>query len=296
MWNCKMFWMKFKILKNVSLKNYSTFRIGGNAKELFFAKNTKNLLNFCKFCIKNNKKFKIIGFGANLLFNDDGYDGTIIVNKSSLIKFKNNHVFADSGVAVSNLINKCYLRSLGGLENLSGIPSTVGGAIVNSLGAFQTNFFDYIDYVECVDIKKCNRILKLKKQDCNFGYRTSIFKNGQYIILKTKLKLNLDSPENIKSKIVQAIATKTKNQPLNYPSAGSIFKRNGDVIPAKIIDELNLKGTRIGDAQISTKHAGFIINLGNASSKDCKALIALIENKVYSSKNIHLEKEIEFVD
>lgn len=283
-----------EIYKNYSLKNLSTFKIGGNADLVFVCHTSKVLLSCVRYCKRHNIKFKIIGLGANLLFSDAGYKGAIIVNKTNNISFENSSVVADSGVVMSNLINKCYLRNLSGLENLAGIPATVGGAVFNNLGAFNSSVSDFVKLVEVVDLNNFKK-LSFNKNECGFDYRHSVFQDNKYLILKVKFNLNEDSQSLIHDRIVSAINKKVSTQPLDYPSAGSVFKR-GEIIPAKVIDELGLKGVSVGDAQISTKHSGFIINLGCAKSDDVKSLINLINNKVKKEFNTTLAPEIEFVE
>ena len=287
--------MNFEILNNVSLKDFCTFRIGGEAKFLYFAYSNIQLIDVCLYCKSHNIKYKVIGLGANLLFDDLGFDGMIIINKTNEILFEENAVLVDGGVNVTTLIMKCYLRSLCGFENLVGIPSTVGGAVVNSLGAFNTNIGDFVEYVECYHKKDLTKKLTLNHEECKFGYRTSLFKKNEYIITKVKLKLKHDNKKLIKERIDKAIEKKRDTQPLNQHSAGSVFKR-GNIIPAKVIDELGLKGTKIGGAEVSTKHAGFIVNSHSATSKEVKQLIAFIQNKVKTTYNEDLEPEIEFVE
>ena len=136
-----------QIYKNKSLKDFCTFKIGGKAKYVYICNTTTALISTIKHCKKKGIKFKVIGLGANLLFSDDGYDGAIIVNRTNKILFRKNNVYADSGLNVTNLIQKCYLRSLSGLENLSGIPATTGGGVVNNLGAFGSTLSDFIDFI-----------------------------------------------------------------------------------------------------------------------------------------------------
>ena len=350
----------FEFKSQVSLKDFCTFRIGGKAKFLFVAHDTDTLIKVCLYAKAHNIKYKVIGLGANLLFDDLGFDGLIIVNKTnnvllrkvntyevlyednrdinlscefnkstSIASFKlnnnyrnhdnkchktntlkhdnnssnlcfndkNNSCFAyvDSGVNVTNLIMKCALRSLCGFERLAGIPSTVGGAVVNSLGAFDTNFSDFVEWVECYHKNDLTKKLILSHDECQFGYRTSLFKCGNYIITKVKLRLFEDDKSLIQKRIKEAVKKKKSTQPLDQYSAGSVFKRT-NIIPAKVIDELGLKGTKIGGAEISTKHAGFIINSNSATSKDVKQLITLIQQKVKSATNEDLTPEIEFVE
>ena len=285
----------FEFEKEVYLKDFCTFHIGGKAKFLFIANNTTTLIKVCSYAKAHNIKYKIIGLGANLLFNDLGYNGLIIVNKSDEILFRKNSVYVSSGTHVTNLIMKCYARSLCGFERLAGIPSTVGGAVINSLGAFETNFSDYVEYVECYHRSDLTKKLKLSHKECKFGYRTSLFKSGEYIITKVKLRLFEDDKTLIQKRIKEAVDKKKSTQPLDQYSAGSVFKRT-NIIPAKVIDELGLKGAKIGGAEISTKHAGFIVNTDNATSEDVKQLISLIQEKVKSATNEDLTPEIELVE
>jgi len=277
------------------LKDFCTFKIGGSAKFLCVAYSTTALINVCKYCKAHNIKYKIIGLGANLLFDDYGYNGMIIVNKTHNFVFRKNFVYVQSGANVTSLIMQCCNHSLSGFENLAGIPSTIGGAVVNSLGAFDTIFSDYIEYVECYHKDKLDKKIKLTHEQCKFGYRSSIFKNDDYIITRVKLILKQDDKTLIQQKIKEAIEKKRTTQPLDMPSAGSVFKR-GNIIPAKAIDELGLKATKIGGAEISTKHAGFIVNTDSATSKDVKDLIKLIQKKIKIAYNEDLESEIEFVE
>ena len=172
---------------NNELKNYCTFKIGGKAKFLFICLNKQNLINVCKFCNQHNIRYKIIGLGANLLFDDNGFDGAIIVNKSNKLYVKNNFVYAESGIPIAQLINHCAKKNLGGMENLAGIPATLGGAIFNNLGAFNTQICDFVEYVEVVQKNELNKTIKLSKNECGFGYRHSIFSENNYIITKVKL-------------------------------------------------------------------------------------------------------------
>ena len=283
--------LEFK--QNESLKNYNTFKIGGNTKYLFIIRSTNNLIEVCKQLKLHNIKHKVIGMGSNLLFDNLGYNGAIIVNKTNSIEFKNNCVIADGGVNLTALIFKASELGLSGLENLSGIPSTLAGGVVNNVGAFGTEIADFIESIECVDAN-FNKII-LSKENCKFSYRNSIFKHKNLIITKVILKLKKDDKSLIKQRIQNAIKQKTTTQPLNYPSAGSVFKRC-EIIPGKVIDELGLKGTKIGGAEISTKHAGFIVNNSSATSQDVKELIILIKEKVKLTHNVDLTEEIEFVE
>lgn len=284
-----------EIYKNKSLKDFCTFKIGGKAKYVYICNTTYALISVIKHCKKKGIKFKVIGLGANILFDDAGYDGAIIINRTNNVLFRQERVYADSGVNVTNLIKKCYLRSLGGLENLSGIPATIGGAVVNNLGAFGSSLSEFVDYVKVIDTKNPDKVFTLNKKDCNFDYRKSIFQNSDLVVLRVKFVLQKEEKTLIQKRITSAIEKKTSTQPLNYPSAGSVFKHS-DIIPAKIIDELGLKGLIVGKAQISKKHAGFIVNLGGATSQDVKGLISVINYKVNEVYGKNLQCEIEILD
>lgn len=282
------------ILENASLKNFCTFKIGGNAKYVFVCHSISALLKSCVYCIENSIKFKVIGFGANLLFDDAGFNGAIIVNRASKIILKNNSLYIHSGAPISAVINKCFSHELAGLECLAGIPASVGGAVFNNLGSGETTFGEFVEWVEGYELPSLIK-KRFSSESCGFSYRTSAFKNMNFLITKVKLTLPYGNKAHIRVNIINAIDKKIKNQPLDKPSAGSVFKR-GNIIPAKIIDELGLKGTRIRDACISTKHAGFIVNTHSATSQDVKQLISLIQNKVKETHGETLEPEIEFVD
>lgn len=280
--------------KDVDLKNFCTIRIGGKAKYLFVAKSTRDLIQCCKFCLNNNLKFKLIGLGANLIFSDNGFDGVIIVNKTNKFKVKGKNISCNSGFLISELLQTAKNNSLSGIENLAGIPSTAGGACVGNLGAFECNFGDFVEWVEVLDLSTFKR-KKLKHDECKFGYRSSIFKGNNFIILNVCVLLSLGEKNQIAEKMKQAVEKKCSSQPMNKLTAGSMFKRC-EIMPAKIIDELGLKGLRIGDAMVSKKHAGFVENIGNASEKDVKQLNKIIKEKVFLSSGVMIEEEVEFVE
>lgn len=281
--------------KNVSLKNYCTFNIGGNAKYLYIAHNTKQLIDVCYFCNRHNIKFKVIGCGANLLFSDKGYDGAIIINKTSKIKIGNSAIKCNSGVNLMSLIFMLKDKNLGGFETLASIPATVGGAVVNSLSAFNVNFSDFILSVECFEKHNPKKRVVLSNLKCCFDYRNSIFKTEKYIITNVVISVKKRNKFLIEKNINLAVHKKLTTQPIGEMSAGSVFKRSS-IIPSKTIDELGLKGVCFGGAKISEKHAGFIVNTGNATSANVIDLINYIKQEVFNKTKEKLETEIEFVD
>lgn len=311
----------FTYYKDASLKDYNTFRLNSKTDKLYIVYSVSTLYSVCYKCFTQNIKYKVIGMGANLVFSDEKFNGAIIVNRTSELSFDADSVIAESGVNLTNSIQKCFMRSLGGFERLAGIPATVGGAITNNVGAFNTTFSEHVEWVQGFMKNDPTKKFKLTHDECKFGYRDSIFKSGEFIITHAKINLHTLSPKLIKANINKAINKKRDSQPLELPSAGSVFKRidlkneieketcdelaNKNLsnlsdkqlfIPAKVIDELGLKGLTVGGAQISTKHAGFIVNTGNATSSDIKKLISIIKEKVKSATGVDLIEEIEFVD
>lgn len=278
--------------QNESLRKYCTFRIGGDARYVAIVHNQSEMLSVLNSCIQHDIRHKIIGRGANLLFDDDTYDGVIIVNRCDNLSFDGNRVTVDGGYNVSALNNACLNEKLQGTEFCFGVPSTVAGAIHNNLGCFGQEFGDLVESVKIFD--KYN-IFDINATKCDFQYRHSAFMQNDWCILSAVLYLQKGEKSQIRAKMTQNITKKSKSQPLDMPSAGSVFKRDKDHLPAKMIDDLGLKGYRIGDAMISTKHAGFIVNVGEASSRDVRQLIDYIQEQIWVNYHILLTPEIEYV-
>lgn len=294
---------KFPTIKEkVLLKNYSTFRIGGLAKYFFEARKKEELIEIVLFSLKNKIPFFILGEGSNVLFQDKGFKGIIIkIEIKDLKIIKKNlkaEIFAGAGVSLSLLVGKSLKNNLSGLEWAIGIPGSLGGAIYCSAGAFGKGIKDVIKSVEVLEIFK-NRKIKIKNfknKDCKFAYRDSIFKhNKNLIILSAVLELKEARKREIKETINKYLGYRIKTQPLNYFSAGSVFKNPKGVAAAKLIQESGLKGKRIGDIKISEKHANFILNLGNGKSKDVKKIIDIIKKEVKKKFKVDLEEEIEIL-
>ncbi len=280
---------------NASIKPYNTFRIGGKAKYLFIVYDIDCLVKICRHCIIHKIKYKVIGLGANLLFDDKGYDGAIIVNRSEHISKHNNYLTVSSGTSIANLINYATAHNLSGLESFAGIPATLGGAITNNMGAHGVDIGNMITRVKCLDRHNPDKIVILKNKDCDFHYRHSVFKTNRYIILSATLRLVNNDKSTIMNRIKTYLDKKLSTQPVGNASAGSVFLRSS-VIPAKVIDELGLKGHNIGGAKVSEKHAGFIINTGRATAHDVLALINYINSLVYDNYLLTLTTEIEYVE
>jgi UDP-N-acetylmuramate dehydrogenase len=305
-----------KLKKNVSLKDYTTFRIGGNAK-YFFEANTKDDVIFSlKFAQETNTPFFIIGCGSNILISDEGFNGLIIKLNLKNYFISNNKLYSEAGVSVSAIVDFTINNCFSGFEWAGGLPGTIGGAIFGNAGAFGGEIKDNILWVEAID--NLLQVKKLCKEECNFGYRNSIFKEKNWIILSAEFSLRKGDKDSLKEIALSHIEYRKNRGPLSYPNAGSIFK-NYDlkkaspqiikkfessikidpfpVIPAAaIISKVpDLVGFRIGDAQVSTKHPNFIINLGNAKAKDVKNLIDFVKKRVKNKFGIILEEEIRYI-
>lgn len=283
-----------KILNNVSMKDYTTYKTGGLVKNMYFVENIDELIELIKDLKTKEEKFYIIGNGSNLIVDDNDFEGSII-NIKELNKFElnDNILNCECGVMVPFIANKTINDSYKGLEWAISIPGTIGGCIYNNAGAYNGSMQDIIKSATVLD--KNYNIKKLSNNECQFEYRSSIFKmNKEYVILSCEIELEKYQKELLLELVEDRRKRRLESQPLEYPSAGSVF-RNPENIPAgKLIDDLGLKGSKSGGAQISEKHANFIINIGNATSKDIKNLIELIKNKVkeYYDIDLILEQEI----
>lgn len=279
-----------ELLENESLKKYNTYKIGGKAKFLIKPYDINNLKKLLEYL--NNKKIQylLLGKGSNVILPDENYNGVVILlDKLNKIEIKDNLVTVEAGTILNNFINECINNNLGGLENLYGIPGTVGGAIVGNAGCNKSEISDNL--IEITYLKDGNIISKNKK-DCLFEYRNSEFRNkNDIIILSAKFLLEYKDKEGMKQIIKNNITKRKKNQPLEYPNAGSVFKNPINNSAGKLIDEAGLKNYNIGGAFISDKHANFIINKNSATSKDILSLIEYIKKEVLKKYNINLELE-----
>lgn len=275
-----------------SLKEHSTFKIGGRAKYFALPKSIKELKYILEICKTQNMRYFIIGNGSNLLIKDEDFDGVVIslknFNSVKIVKKRGyESIYVESGISLFQLNKFLQNNSISGLEWSYGIPGTLGGAIKMNAGAFNRSIFEFL---EEITVLKNNKILKIK--DFKSEYRNSFLSDE--IILSAKLKLKSGNMRDILNKMNEYLNIRKEKQPYNFPSAGSVFKRNGEIIPAKIIDELGLKGLRMGDAMISTKHAGFIVNLGDAKAEDVIKLINIIK-QIAAYAGFLFEEEIIYL-
>ncbi len=281
-----------KILLNQPMKKHTGYGVGGNA--LYFTKvDTLYTLNeIILLCNRYKVDYKVIGNGSNILVSDKGYNGVIInTSKLSDVFFKKDLVRAMSGATLQKLIKFCSGNNLSGLEALSGIPATVGGAIVMNAGAFGKNISDRLVSVETLYNGK---IEKYYKDECKFGYRTSRFLGKKEVVISATFKLFPAEKELIVAGIEAYRDLRKSVQPTGK-SCGSVFKNPVGYRAGRLIDSLGLKGTSVGGARISNEHANFILTDGKATALDVKNLIDYIKKKVLDAFNIELKEEIEYV-
>jgi len=283
-----------EVLENINIEDYTTYKIKANAKLLVIPKNTDSLIKLLKLLKENNLKYKIIGNGSNLVFVND-YDGVLIkLDKFDNIEINDTNVVVGAGQSLVRLALMVSKQGLSGLEFASGIPGTVGGAIYMNAGAYKEDMSLVVKSVKVLD--EDLNIKKIYKEDLDFGYRKSILQNKKYICLEVCLELKKGNVDEIMNLIQERKQKRLESQPLEYPNAGSVFRNPEGMFAGKLIEDLNLKGTKIGGAMVSFKHANFIVNIGNATGRDIKELITKIQNEVKDNYSVELHVEQEFVE
>ncbi len=281
-----------RISENVSLKDYTTFKVGGPAKIMIKVNTVKELCNVIAYLNKCQATYMIIGNGSNLLVSDEGYDGIVIKLEGDFTKVetKENVISAGSGTLLVNVCKEALNNSLTGLEFAYGIPGTVGGAIVMNAGAFEGEMSMVVTGVEAVT--KEGEPIYVAPHSLRFGYRRSEVRKTGLIVTKVDFTLTKGDREAIENKMNELKNRRVEKQPLEYPSAGSTFKRPEGYFAGKLISEAGLSGERIGGACVSPKHNGFIINDAGATAKDVNDLIELVKKRVYDTSNVKLEPEV----
>lgn len=268
-------------------------KYGGPADIFVKINDTEELTFLLNLAKEKNVQVTVIGNGSNVLVTDKGIRGIVIKIDFNTIEKEDETLKVGAGVLLSKLARIALENELTGIEFASGIPGTLGGAIFMNAGAYGEQVGNKI--IETTYIDENLEVKTITKEEHEFEYRKSIFQKNKGIILSGKIKLEKGNKEEIKTKMEEYSKTRKEKQPLNMPNAGSIFKRGEGYITAKLIDESGLKGHKIGDAQISELHAGFIVNKGNATAKDILNLIQLIKNKIKEKFNIDIETEIRIL-
>lgn len=285
-----------KVYENVDLRKYTTYKAGGVGKVLVIPKNISSLIKLMNYINKNDLKHMILGNGSNLLFTDEGYEGILIkLDEFNNLEIKGNIITVGAGY---NLIKLCMIaakNSLAGLEFASGIPGTVGGAVYMNAGAYKSDMGYIVKSVKV--LTPDGQIITLSNKEMDFHYRTSFLqKNKNYICLEATLKLYKGKKDAILEVIKDRKERRIESQPLEYPSAGSVFRNPENDYAGRLVESLGYKGKKIGGAMVSIKHANFVINTGNAKANDIRRLILEIKDKVKKEYGIELKIEQEFVE
>ena len=286
-----------KIERNVPLYKYTTYRVGGIASAIVYPKNVDSLMKLIRFVRSKDIPFKILGFGSNLLFSSKQYNGILI----RLDEFRDLEFFGTSKVRVGagyslvKLSLQAAKRGLAGLEFAAGIPGTIGGAVFMNAGAYKSDM-GYI--VQDITVLTPDlRIIKLENKELDFHYRSSFLqKHPGYICLEAVIRLEKGDKNAIEEVIKDRRRRRIESQPLNFPSAGSVFRNPEGMFAGKMIEDLGLKGFQIGGAKVSEKHANFIINYDHATGEDIKSLIEYVREKVKKEYHVELKVEQEFVN
>ena len=284
---------KENILLDEPMNKHTSFKTGGNADIFVKAYSEEEIKSVLKISKKNNIPIFVLGNGTNLLVKDEGYKGIVLQIKLEDIQIDDTLVLVQSGVKNAILAKKLLDNSLTGFEFAAGIPGTIGGAIKMNAGAYGGEFKDIVEEVTYLDYD--GNIHTVTNEECEFSYRHSRFFNEKAIILSTKLKLEKGNKDEIAKKMNELAAQRKEKQPLEFPNAGSTFKRGENYITARLIDECGLKGYTIGGAEVSEKHAGFIINKNSATSKDILDLIEYVKTKVKEKTGENIKLEIEVI-
>ena len=284
------------VVENESMSKHTSFKIGGNADFFTTPITVEQIKGIITYCVQNAISYFVMGNGSNLLVHDDGYRGVIIqlYDKFNHIEYTVNEqkviVKAQAGVMLGRLGNELMNGSIAGFEFAAGIPGTVGGAIMMNAGAYGGEIKDVI--VSACLMDSCGNVVKLNNSQLELGYRTSIVSKKGYIVLEAEFELELGNQEEIKNKLDNFTVRRKEKQPLEFPSAGSTFKRPIGHYAGKLISDANLMGYTVGGAQVSKKHAGFVVNTGNATAADIIKLTNDVKNKVKEQFGVELELEV----
>lgn len=284
-----------RILFAEPMSRHTTFRVGGEAECLVLIEHEEEILRLVPYFNQVEQDYFILGNGSNLLVGDKGYRGVVlkIGNGMKEITVQGNRICVQAGALLSKTAAAARDAGLTGLEFAAGIPGSVGGGIVMNAGAYDGEMKQITESVRVMDNE--GKILVLDNDAMEFGYRTSVIKNRPFIVLEVVLSLQTGEKEAIQAKMDELMAKRQSKQPLNYPSAGSTFKRPTGYYAGKLIMDSGMRGYSIGGAQVSDKHCGFIINKGNATASDIKEVIEEVQEKVKERCQVSLEPEIVFL-
>ncbi|MBQ6892882.1 MAG: UDP-N-acetylmuramate dehydrogenase [Clostridia bacterium] len=286
---------RFFVRRDYSMKRITSFRIGGNADMVVYPVDAQSFV-FAINCAKElGVPYIVIGNGSNTLASDKGFRGVVFVTTDMRkVQINGEYLTAGCGCLLGSVGTNASTAGLSGAEFANGIPGTVGGAVYMNAGAYGGQMADIVYSTECYDLDS-GEIITLDNAAHKFDYRHSVFMEKNYIVLSSTFKLINGDSNAIKAKMNEHLKARREKQPLEYPSAGSTFKRPTGYFAGKLIEDAGLKGTSVGGAMVSPKHAGFIINTGDATASDVLSLIDIVKEKVFSMFGVKLECEIRFV-
>ena len=283
------------VLTDEPMKQHTTFKIGGPADYFLVPETGEEVGEIIKICRKTDTPYFILGNGSNLLVGDGGYRGAVIqvYRNMSAVTVEGTTITAQAGALLSAVAAAAKNASLTGFEFAGGIPGTVGGAAVMNAGAYGGEMKDVIVEVTVMDAE--GKIFAISAEKLELGYRTSVIKKAGYIVLEAKIRLKEGDQEAIRERMKELTIQRTTKQPLEYPSAGSTFKRPEGYFAGKLVMDSGLRGYQVGGARISEKHCGFVINAGDATAKDVRTLMDNVRDIVYEKYGVTLEPEVKFL-
>ncbi len=286
---------KLKYSINYSLRGASTFRVGGTCALAIFPESAEQIALAAYICRESGMRFSVVGRGSNILFSDGQIDRAIIFTHGAVsVRAEGDLLYAEAGVSLPRLCLYAAERGMGGLEFASGIPGSVGGALFMNAGAYGESVSDTVVSSTALDLESGERV---SISEHSFGYRQSIYmQSNSLVCLEAVFKTRSCEPESIRQRISELAKKRRESQPLEYPSAGSYFKRPEGHFAGKLIEDCGLKGASCGGARVSEKHAGFIINTGAASCADILALEELVRTTVRQKTGVVLEREVELIE
>lgn len=285
---------EIKILEQEPMQKHTTFRVGGAAKYFAMPKNTEEIQTLIAYCREQKLSYYVLGNGSNVLFTDDGYDGMIIQIGSAMstIQVAGNSMYVQAGAILAKTAKLAYEEGLTGMEFAAGIPGSVGGAVVMNAGAYGGEMKDIVAYVDVLSTD--GELRRYTGDEMGFGYRHSII-DADKIVVGVGLTLDKGDKTAILDRMNELAEARRSKQPLEYPSAGSTFKRPEGYFAAKLIDDSGLRGYRVGGAMVSDKHCGFVVNVDHASSADVLAVMKHVEEVVKEKYNVTLEPEVRVI-
>lgn len=286
---------KINVLLDEPMWKHTTFRVGGNATYFVTPESVEQVKNAIQVCEKNQIPFYVIGNGSNLLVSDEGFSGVIlqICSKMDRYEMKEGKIKVQAGALLTKVANRVSKEGYAGMEFAVGIPGTVGGAVAMNAGAYGGEIKDVI--TSALVLTKEGEIIRLDKDELNLGYRSSAVVEQEYVVLEVEFQLEKGDVEEIKARCNENTRARMEKQPLEYPSAGSTFKRPEGYFAGKLIMDAGMKGYTVGGAQVSEKHCGFVINKGQATARDVVDVITRVQEKVQKIFGVTLETEVKMI-